>query len=88
MQWLYYEGVSNDWSFKVIDTSANMQTYLAERKDKSKAIKIELPKKKGRYDFGVLRNPAGEELLVFRSDAVGYLIEVAIKELFGYIVIK
>lgn len=76
--------VTKKWIFEVKNNLDNKITYLASRKDGSKSIQIELPLKKRKYNFSVLNNSSGEEILIF-MDISENIIDTG---LFGYIVIK
>lgn len=76
--------VTADWMVKVNEMSSDRIIYLAERKDGSKSLKLEIPVKKRPYSFSVLKNASGTELLLFMDISE----ETVDRGLFGYVVIK
>lgn len=80
----YEKEVTKNWEIKKTDLRDDTVIYLAERKDRKKAIKVELPVKKRTYSFSVLKNDEGKEMLIFMDISE----DVIDKGLFGYVIIK
>ena len=80
----YQNETTEDWSFKLVDSNAEKQIYVASNKDRSKIVTIELPVKKRKYNFSVLKNQDNNELIVFMDISE----TVRDKGLFGYVIIN
>lgn len=74
-----------DWDVKVVNTQDNSITYIATKKNKTKSVQLELPRKKRPYVFYVLRNAAGTEMLIFMDISETVIDKTG---LFGYVIIK
>ena len=80
----YEKETTEDWNFKLLDSTEGKQIYVASKKDNSKTVQIELPLKKRKYSFSALKNLQGDELIVFMDISE----TVRDKGLFGYAIIK
>lgn len=80
----YEKETTEDWNFKLLDSTADKQTFVASKKDNSKSVKIELPLKKRKYSLNALKNMQGDELIIFMDISE----TVRDKGLFGYAIIK
>lgn len=80
----YEKETTEDWNFELLESTNAKQIYVANKKDNSKTIKIELPLKKRKYSFNVLKNLQGDELIIFMDISE----TVRDKGLFGYAMIK
>ena len=80
----YEKETTENWHFELLKTTEAKHIYAAKRKDGSKTIQLELPLKKRPYNFNVLKNVQGDELIVF----MGIPETDRDKGLFGYVVIK
>lgn len=77
--------ITDAWTIRKSTTSKNNRIiYLADRKDGSKSLQIDLPIKKREYSFSVLSNALGDELLIFMDISE----KIVDKGLFGYVIIK
>ena len=80
----YEKQVTEDWTIKEKEKTNDKIVYLANKKDSSKSIELELPTKKRKYSFYILRNISGQELLIF-MDISETIID---KGLFGFVLIR
>jgi hypothetical protein len=81
---MYEKDVTEDWNFEATETHDERITFVASRKDESRSVQVELPKKSKEYGFSALRNSSGEELLVFMNPSETIFDE----GLFGYVYIR
>ncbi len=79
----YHKEVTKNWRFTVRD-DFETRVCLAEKKDGSRSIQMELPVKKRSYKISVLDNSLGEEMVIFMDISE----TVVDKGLFGFVVIK
>jgi len=80
----YEKETIENWNFELLKTTEAKQIYVAKRNDDSKTIQLVLPLKKRPYNFKVLKNAQGNELIVFMDISE----TIRDKGLFGYVVIK
>ena len=80
----YNKEVTENWQISQSNLSEDKVLYSVQRKDSTKAVKIELPICKREYSFAVLNNDDGEEMVVFMNISE----DVVDKGLFGYVKIK
>ncbi|MCP4351215.1 MAG: hypothetical protein GY795_37600 [Desulfobacterales bacterium] len=80
----YKNEVTKDWEINLSKVVGNKVVYFARRKDGKKIIEVELPVKKRKYTFSVLKNAVEEEILIFMDISE----DIADKGLFGYVTVK
>ena len=79
----YEREVTDNWQFKIIEKSDSYIKYLANKKDRSKSLHVELPNKKRDYSFVVLNNSSDGEILIF-MDISEKIVDTG---MFGYVII-